>query len=200
MKKFILLIGLLTLTGSAFAGPVKINFTGFSAGGWQTGYPYYATVNGGSVIDVMCDDWYHGGLPGQTWQANYTNLGSKDLSTLRFNQMPGALTLYEEAAWLLLQTEVTPRNQWMAINFTVWNIFDPNAPTEGTYWLTLAQREAALGFPGVNFNSIAIYTPVNQYDRDPNGPQELLTIVPEPSTLLLLGSGPAGLLSRKRLL
>src|ERR1017187_1629728 len=72
MKKLILLIGLLALTGSAYAGPASVTLVGFSAGGWQSGYPYFATVDGGPVIDVMCDDWFHGGLPGQTWQANYT--------------------------------------------------------------------------------------------------------------------------------
>ena len=54
----------------------------------------------------MCDDWVHGGAPGDTWQANYTNLGTGNLSLLRFNQLPGALTLYDEVGWLLLQTEV----------------------------------------------------------------------------------------------
>ena len=203
MKKLILLIGLLALTGSACAGPASIYFLGFSAGGWQSGYRYFATVNGGPVIDLMCDDWFHGGLPGDKWQANFTNLGTDDLSLLRYNQLPGALTLYDEAGWLLLQTEVTPQAQWKDINYAVWHIFDPSAPLPGTgplYWLKLAQQEANIGFPGVDFYQIGIYTPINQYDPNPNGPQELMTIVPEPGTLLLLGSGLAGLLARKRLL
>src|ERR1035441_6674923 len=91
MKKLILLvIGLLALTASAYAGSATIMFVGFSPGGWESGYPYFVTVNGGPVIDVMCDDWVHGGLPGQTWQANYTNLGTGNLSALRFNQLPGS--------------------------------------------------------------------------------------------------------------
>ena len=53
----------------------------------------------------MCDDWAHGGYPGHTWQANYTNLGTHDLSQVRFNQMSTALLAYDEAGWLLLQTE-----------------------------------------------------------------------------------------------
>src|ERR1039457_2221665 len=36
MKKLILLIGLLALTGSAYAGPASVTLVGFSAGGWQS--------------------------------------------------------------------------------------------------------------------------------------------------------------------
>jgi hypothetical protein len=173
-------------------------FVGFQPAGWQVGYPYYLTVNGGPIADVMCDDWVHGGLPGDTWQANFTNLGTGNLSSVRFNQMPNALTLYREAGWLLLQTEVTTQSQWTEINYTVWNIFDPNVPIPTTYWLHQAQQEAAMGFPGVDFSRVGIYTPVNQYDPNPIDPQEFLQIVPEPGTMMLLITGVMGAIARKR--
>lgn len=199
MRKLIVSsVGLFLLTLSAHAAPVNMFFVGFQPGGWQVGYPYYATVNNGPIVDIMCDDWVHGGSPGDIWQANVTNLGTGNLTDLRFNQLPNALTLYQEAGWLLLQTEVTPQSQWRDINFAVWRIFDPNVPLPNPYWLNQAQQEAQLGFPGVDFYQVEIYTPLNQYDPNPNDPQEFLQIVPEPGSFLLLASGLLGAVARKR--
>ena len=199
MKRLIVVaLGLLALSLSAHAAPVTMVFYGFQSGGWPVGYPYYATVNNGPMLDVMCDDWVHGGLPGDTWQANFTNLGTANLTDLRFDLLPNALTLYREAGWLLLQTEVTPPSQWMNINYAVWNIFDPNVPVPTPYWSYQAQQEALMGFPGVDFSQIGIYTPLNQYDPNPNDPQEFLQIVPEPGTLALLVTGLIGAVARKR--
>ena len=200
MKKCFLLVGLLALTGFAYADPINMQFISFQPGGWQVGYPYTITANG-SPLAAMCDDWVSGGLPGDTWQANYTNLGTGNLSLLRFNQLPGAPTLYDEVGWLLLQTRVTPQADWADINYAVWHIFASSAPLPGNaaYWLTQAGLEAGKGFPGVNFSLVGIYTPVNQYDPNPNDAQEFPVITPEPGTLLLVGSGLLGLLARKRL-
>lgn len=206
MRRLVVLLGLVLAAAACFAVPITIVFTSFQPQGWQAGYPYTATINGVPGISVMCDDWEHGGLPGQTWEANYTDLGTGNLSLLRFNQLPNAATLYDEAGWILLQTQVTPSTQWTDINIAVWYTFDNTTPltTGAQNWLDLAQQEANVGFPGVNFHSVGIYTPVSQYDTDPEGPQELLTIapspVPEPSSLVLMVGGLAGLLARKKFL
>ena len=204
MKKLILALAILATSVCAYAGPMNVVFIGFHTGGWPAGYPYYATVNG-SAVTVMCDDWVHGGQPGDYWQAYFTNLGTSDLSRLRFNTMSNPLTLYREAGWLLLQTATSPGSaEATDINWAVWHIFDPSVslgPGQRN-WLHLAQQEASNGFPGVNFYRVGIYTPVDQYDPNHNHPQELLEILPpsttpEPGTLVLLGTAIAGLVTRK---
>jgi hypothetical protein len=221
VRKSVLLVGLLLLlllaAVSAFADPVAATFLryGYGPGSWQQGFPYYAFIPGfgyKGVTQVFCDDYEHGGSPGDPWLANITVLGSKDLSTTRFNQMPDALTLYEEAGWLLLETQSNGINQWKDMNYAAWHIFDPNSPLDSgaAAWLAAAEVEAGKGFPGVDFNLVDIITPVDQYNPDPLSMQEFLFIntgvgptaphgpaTPEPGTLVLLGTGALAVVGRK---
>lgn len=210
MRKLILVLAVLATSVTAYASSLNMVFIGFQPGGWPVGYRYYVTANGGPIISVMCDDFIHGGSPGQTWEANFTNLGTGDLSLVRFNetglgifgQTGDPLTLYHEAGWLLLQTvNATSQSTKTDLNWAVWSIFDssvlPLLTPKQEKWLDAAQQEAIDGFPGTNFYRVGIYTPVNQFDTNPDDAQEFLTIVPEPGTLMLLGSGIVGLVARK---
>jgi hypothetical protein len=205
----------------AYADPTEWTFVDWNGGNWQNGYPYYIEPTDGPnslIYAVMCDDYAHGGMPGQEWDANTTVLGSDNLSLTRFNNIPGInalwpLRLYDEAGWILLQTQVVQTSEWQDMTYAVWHIFDPNAPLVGDAqkWLTLAQNQAEIGFPGSDFFKVYIVTPVDQHDPDPNSMQEFLYLgpdsrsgdgaasatTPEPGTFLLFGTGVIALLRKK---
>jgi len=229
MRKLVLLVllfggAICAFASSSDSGPVEFTFVSFYQGQWQNGYPYVIEpTNGpaGAILAVMCDDYFHGGGPGDMWMANITQLGSDNLSLARFNTIGGPtalspLMLYDEAGWLLLETQVEPTNQWQAINYAVWYIFDPSqTPCDGPcqVWLSAAKQASMHDYYGADFDRVYIITPVMQHDPNPNGPQEFLALgtdsgllppiespsVPEPGTFLLMGSGVAAVAGRKLL-
>jgi hypothetical protein len=220
MRRLLILAVVVFAAMYAKADPIEFTFLAWNNGDWQNGYPYFVQQTNGppnSVQAVMCDDYIHGGMPGDMWFANITNLGTENISLTRFNTTAGPnslypLMLYNEAGWLLLETQVEPVTEWLPINTAVWNIFDPAAPcnSECAAWLAAAQNEAKIGFPGVDFYRVYIITPVNQHDPDPNGIQEFMYIgedprgdqnggatVPEPGTFVLMGTGVLAVFGRR---
>src|SRR5262252_5950407 len=184
MRRLFYLALLLGWSIGAYADPVEFKFIAFNDGQWQNGYPYLIApleTSSPTYLAVMCDDYEHGGSPGQIWDANITQLGPGNITETRFNRIPGPaglspLTLYQEAGWILLQTRIEPNSEWQSMNYAVWHIFDANAPLVGdaAMWIEMAQGEARMHFPGIDFNEVYVITPTNQYDPDPNGAQEFL--------------------------
>lgn len=204
MQLRIILTVVLFLTGAAslaLADPVGARFAALG-GASQNGeyvYPYFVTIDNGSPIPMMCDDFYHQSSVGDTWQANITALSSGDLGNTRF----GDLLRYEQAGYLLMQINDDNQAEWGNINWAVWQIFNPavNAgdPPPGTlgasYWLNLAQTTQ---FSAVDFSSVMILTPLDPHID--SGVQEFLFLAPEPGTLVMLGGSLLSLFPlRKRL-
>jgi hypothetical protein len=216
----LLFLVLLFAAPSALADGTQVSMTFVGVNGINDGAYYVSpyqgmmTSNGqNSLVTLFCDDFNNVVTWNQNWQANITQLSSSDLTNTRYGnpsdvallivQNPyystyTAAQLYAQAAWLTMQFNQFLSNnpaQIIALQYAIWDLFDPNAPTNAgsQAWILSAEQN----YGSVDLSNFEIVTNVGPLALT-GQVQEFIIPTPEPGTFALLGIALLGLIFMAR--
>lgn len=145
-------------------------------------YPYYLSVNGGPLQNMMCLGYNEHIDNGETWMATVASVGSLDLST----------HLLDYQAAFLFQYAVKDGGANSDVNAAIWYLFEgvPTLDAGASADVLLAQSQSY--YQG-EFPSVILYTAIPGTESGNLGTAQNFFGTPEPGTLLLMGTGFVGI-------
>ncbi len=204
MKRFrpFAILSLLALVSTPALAQSTFTFEGVVGGasGWgATVGPYRGSLSsmpGSPTVDVFCVDYLHF-VTQDSWQVWESSLAGNLSNTYAasasfFPTGENIQERYMKAAWLATKFSSEPPSEWGAIHGAIWNVMSDGTAMQynnsavtvgaGSSWLAALSNNE---WRDINLNEWTVITDVSGKNQE----YLVRSVVPEPETLVLLGSG-----------